>query len=128
MTIDAQATEGLAVGRAFAEAYAAADYSAVEALLAPDVRYREITPSRVVDTTGPAAILDEEREFLARYESYETLDLDVHPVGERVAARTRWRLQRDGGTEVVEWCEYMTVRAGRITTLDAVCSGPLPER
>lgn len=116
------------VGRAFAAAYASADYATVEALLAPDVKYREITPSRVFEATGPGPILDEEREFLARFDGHETLELETAQIGERVFARTRWRLQRDGETEVVEWCEYMTVEEGRVAILDAVCSGPMPER
>ena len=128
MSTQAPAVEILETGRAFAEAYAAADYATVEALLAPDVHYREITPSRVLEATGPAAILDEERDFLARYARHETLELQVGRVGGRVAARTRWRLERGGETQVVEWCEYMTVEDGRIVKLDAVCSGPMPER
>src|SRR5919109_3289365 len=128
MATQAQAADVLETGRAFAEAYAAGDYSGVEALLDPEVRYREITPSRVVEATGAAAILEEEREFLGRYDRHETLELEGARVGARVAARTRWRLHRGDETEVVEWCEYMTVRDGRITALDAVCSGPMPER
>jgi ketosteroid isomerase-like protein len=128
MATETRAADALETGTAFAKAYADADYAEIEAQLDPDVGYREITPSRVVEATGPAAILDEEREFLERYDRHETLELEVERVGERVAARTRWRLHRGGETEVVEWCEYMTVRDGRVTTLDAVCSGPMPER
>jgi hypothetical protein len=127
MATQTRSTRMLDTARAFAEAYAAADYSAVEALLDPDVRYREITPSRVVETTGAAAILDELREFLDRFEGHETLELEATRLGGRVGARTRWRLRTGGDAEVVEWCEYMTVRDGRIATLDVVCSGPMPE-
>jgi hypothetical protein len=127
MATQTRSTQMLDTGRAFAEAYASADYAAAEALLDPDVRYREITPSRIVETTGRTPVLDEVREFLDRYESHETLELEAARVGGRIGARTRWRLRAGGDVEVVEWCEYMTVRDGRIAALDVVCSGPMPE-
>jgi hypothetical protein len=127
MATQARTEEALEIGRAFAEAYAAGDYPGVETLLDPGVRYREITPSRVLEADGPEAILDEEREFLERYDRHEILELATASVGDRVAARTRWRLHRGEDTEVVEWFEYMTVQDGRIVKLDAVCSGPMPE-
>lgn len=128
MATQTRVADTLETATAFASAYAAADYPRVETQLDPAVRYREITPSRVLEATGPAAILDEERDFLARYDRHETLQLVVERVGGRVGARTRWRLYRGEESEVVEWCEYMTVRDGRIVALDAVCSGPMPER
>jgi ketosteroid isomerase-like protein len=127
MATQTRTEDALEVGRGFAEAYARADYAGVEALLDPNVRYREITPSRVLEASGPAAILDEEREFLDRYDLHETLELAIARVGDRVGARTRWRLHRDEQVEVVEWFEYMTVQDGRIVKLDAVCSGPMAE-
>jgi ketosteroid isomerase-like protein len=127
MATQANVTEALEIGTEFAEAYAAGDYARVEALLDPEVHYREITPRRFVDTTGTAQILEEEREFLAGYDRHETLEVSASAVGSRVGARTRWRLHRGDETLVVEWCEYMTVEGGRIVALDAVCSGPMPE-
>lgn len=128
MATETQAQSIVETGTAFAEAYANGDFEGVEARLHPEVHYREITPRRVVDAIGPAAILEEGREFLAGYDGHETLALEVEQVGGRVGARTRWRLHRGGETEVVEWCEYMTVRDGLVVALDAVCSGPMPER
>lgn len=128
MAIQTETLTALEVGRAFAEAYAAADYATVEALLHPQVHYREITPRRFLDEVGRAAILEEEREFLAGYDRHETVEVVATAVGSRAGARTRWRLYRGDETHVVEWCEYMTVQGGRITALDAVCSGPMPER
>jgi ketosteroid isomerase-like protein len=128
MATRAKTADVLETGRAFADAYAAGDCSRVEVLLDPDVRYREITPSRMVDATGRAAILDEVREFLDRYDRHETLEVEAWQVGGRVGARTLWRLHRGEEIEVVEWCEYVTVRDGRITALDVVCSGPMPEQ
>jgi hypothetical protein len=92
------------------------------------VRYREITPNQVVEATGPGAILEEERDFLARRGPQETLELRVMAVGDRVAARTRWRLLGQDEPWVVDWCQYTTVEDGRVTALDGVCSGPMPER
>jgi ketosteroid isomerase-like protein len=113
---------------AFVRAYADADYETVQSLLHPAVRYREITPNQLIEATGPGAILEEERDFLARRGPQETLELQVSAVGDRVAARTRWRLLGQDEPWVVDWCQYITVEDGRVTALDGVCSGPMPER
>lgn len=116
------------VGRAYAQAYADGDFDAVEALLAPDVHYRELTPRQTIDGHGPDLIVEEGRGFLAAYDDHETLELATGEIGRRSWARTRWRLRRDDETFVVEWCQYMSVEEGRITALHAVCSGPMPEQ
>ncbi len=121
-------TTALETAERFVRAYAEADYDTVASLLHPDVHYREITPNQVIEATGPEAILEEERDFLARRGPQQTLELEVAPVGDRVGARTRWRLFGQNEPWVVEWCQYMTVEDGQITVLDGVCSGPMPER
>lgn len=127
MATHTQTAEAVETAKAFASAYAAGDLDTVEELLHPDVRYREVTPGQVLDETGPGPIVEEAREFLEKWGPAETLDLDVHPVASRVAARTLWRLRGGDTSAVVEWCQYLTVEDGRITVIDAVCSGPLPE-
>jgi ketosteroid isomerase-like protein len=119
--------DAVETGTAFAQAYANGDYAGAEALLAPDVHYREITPNRIVDERGPAPIIDEVREFLGKYDRHEILDLETRRISDREFARTRWRLFDGDEVKVVEWCQYMTVEDGRIKTLDLVCSGPMPE-
>lgn len=126
MTVGAT-TDTLACGLAFAEAYAAGDEVRLETLLAPDVRQREISPTEIVKLRGATEVLREAREFLAGYDSHETLAMDVERMGERVRAGTRWRLRRGGETWVVEWWEFLTVHHGRISAIDVVCSGAVQE-
>lgn len=127
MTVGAT-SDTLACGLAFAEAYAAADEDRLEALLAADVRQREITPSEVVRLRGAPEVLREAREFLSLYDSHETLAVDVERVGDRIRAGTRWRLRLRDETWIVEWWEFLTVEGGRISQIDMVCSGAVQER
>ncbi|MEX2196810.1 MAG: nuclear transport factor 2 family protein [Thermoleophilaceae bacterium] len=126
MTVGAT-TDTLACGLAFAEAYAAGDEVRLETLLAPDVRQREIAPGEIVKLRGAPEVLREAREFLAAYDSHETLAVDVERVGERVRAGTRWRLRRGDDAWIVEWWEFLTVDDGRISAIDVVCSGAVRE-
>lgn len=120
-------TDILASGLAFAEAYAAGDEHRLESLLAPDVCQREITPGEVVRLRGAAEVLREARDFRRRYDSCETVSVDVVRLGERVRAGTRWRMRRGEESWLVEWWEFLTVEGGRIIAIDVVCSGAVRE-
>ena len=121
-------TDAALTGAAFAQAYANGDYDGAQALLAPDVRYREITPKQIVDETGPEPIISEVREFLGRFDRHVTLGVETGRIAGREFARTRWRLFEGDEVKVVEWCQYMTIEDGRVAALDVVCSGPMLER
>ena len=120
-------TDILACGLAFAEAFAEADEDRLEALLASDVRQRQITPGEVVRLRGAPEVLRQERDFLSRYDSHEILLVEVELVGERIRAGTRWRIRRGEQSWIVEWWEFLTVEHGRIAEIDMVCSGPVSE-
>ena len=128
MSTQVRVAGALETAETFMRAYAQADFETAASLLHPDVRYREITPRQVIQATGPEAILDEARGFLARRGPQETLELQTWVIGHRVGARARWRLLNRDDAWVVDWCQYMTVEEGRITELDGLCSGPMPER
>lgn len=124
MSVPAPVATPLDVARAFADAYARGEASAVARLLAIDVHEREITPGEIVDQRGRDAVISEATAFLRPYGPPELLSHVVEPLGHLVRWSTRWRLRsEDDASWLIEWHGYLTVREGLITDLDIVCSG-----
>ena len=129
MSTNTAVRTALEVAAQYAAAYAAGDVAAYEALLAPDVHQREITPSpTLVEFEGPQGVVDEQQEFLARFDSFETTELRVQRFGERVNITTTWDLRRGEERFRCTWHQFVDVRDGRIAVIDAVCGGATPIR
>ena len=111
----------------FVDALGAADWEAVRALLAEDVRLRGLVPTRLREEKGSAAVVDRFRYWWADLDDLRLLDSEVEPMANQV--RVRYRLagtDRDEGPVVVEQQCYVTVEDGLITKINSVCSGFQP--
>lgn len=121
-------SSALAIAEEYARAYAEGDYERVRELVAHDVLEREINPGGYVEFRGPAELIGEAREFTGKYGDPEVLELTVEPAGPLVRVINRWRLRRDGEPVLCDFYELLTVEGDRVTRIDLVCSGTIPER
>jgi ketosteroid isomerase-like protein len=127
MSLSAARADAVEVATAFADAYARGDAAAAARWLAPDVREREIAPTRIVDQRGRDAVVAELTEFLRPYGPPEILRHTVEPLGPLVRWSTRWLMRADGRSLEVEWHAFLTIQGGLVTRLDVVCSGLVPQ-
>jgi hypothetical protein len=111
----------------FATAIAAGDRDALVALLAPDVRLRAVTPSRLWEADSAAAAAD---VILGTWftpdRNIEVDRIDSDTVGgcERVGYRFRATLPE--GPRIVEQQAYLDVDGDAITALRIACTGFRP--
>ena len=109
----------------YVTAVAAGDRDALAALLADDVDFRAVTPSRSWESRSAAEVVD---VIIGRWfggdrhiDAVERVEHDRVSDCERVGYRFR---ATDGGAQsVVEQQAYLTVEDGAIRSLRIVCSG-----
>jgi len=115
-------------GAAFAQALASKDYPRLRALLAPDVDFRALTPSRnweaADSTTVVEDILQQWFEESDEIEQVENVETDSFADRERVGYR--FTVRNPDGRFLVEQQAYLSSRDGRIDWLRVVCSGFRP--
>jgi hypothetical protein len=115
-------------GAAFAQALASKDYPRLRTLLAPDVDFRGLTPSRNWEAADSTTVVEgilrqwfEESDEIERVEDVQTDSFaDRERVGYRFAVRN------PDGRFLVEQQAYLSSRDGRIEWLRVVCSGFRP--
>ena len=111
------------VAREFAEAYNAGEYERCADLMTEDVLQREINPSGYIELRGGEAIVEEARDFLARSDGMEVLELTVEPAGPLVRVLNRWKVVREGRPLLCDFYEQFRIENGRVAQIDLVCSG-----
>jgi len=114
------------VGERFARAIAAKDAAALRVLLAPDVDFRALTPSRTWEATSASEVIDdvifgEWFEPGDRIEAVESIENDIVVDRERVGYR--FRVKNDEGAFLVEQQAYLGIDNGTIGWLRIMCAG-----
>lgn len=117
------------IGEDFAKAVAAKDVDAMSALLATDVDFKGLTPSRVWEATGPAGVAS--IFFDSWFEPSDTIEglVDVatrDDVADTHHVSYRLDLLNDEGEQVAEQQAYFRTTDGRISHLRVLCSGFRP--
>ncbi len=123
-TVDHVAT---ALGRAFVDAIVAGDFDRLEALFAPDVRFRAIIPGEVPGGLDGRRCPRDHRGLVRRDGPHgSSLGSTVDLVGDRLAIGYRLELTDDGERRVVEQHVAATVDGASFRDLAVVCSGFRP--
>ena len=120
-----------AVAGSFLEGLAGQDFSRLGGALAAGARLRALLPSGLYEWAGAAAIAGRFAGWFGDTEDFELTEAAVGEVGGRLHLQWRLRLRagRLGpGWFTVEQQAYAdTDESGRITRLDLLCTGYLPE-
>jgi hypothetical protein len=124
----AEGRRPIPAGAEFIRALANRDFSAAQATLAPDIRFKGHTPSMgFVERAGSEAVMNLMREWYATAEALESLETGRVVQRRHVGYRIRWKA--DQGPMVFEQQAYYDVDdRGQISRWQFVCSGdqPLP--
>jgi hypothetical protein len=116
------------VGEAFLQALAERDFEAVQACLRQDVSFRALVPPGIRQAKDASGTVDRLRLWFGEADTFEMLSTETGQVADRLSITYRIRLHDPDGWQVIEQRLYCDVDGdGRISTLDLLCSGFLPE-
>ena len=117
---------GTVTAERFVAALGARDFDGVEALLAPDVRFRALVPRALREHDNAADTAGRFPLWFGEPEVFEVLDSTVGEVSGRIHVAYRFRVLDEEGWQVVEQQAYLDAPEGRITDISIVCSGVVP--
>jgi hypothetical protein len=127
----ATAVPQFALAGSFLEGLAAQDFARLGDALTADARLRALLPGGLREWTGAETIAGAFARWFGDTEDFELLEATVGEVGGRLHMQWRLRLQAErlgAGWFTVEQQAYAdTADGGRITRLDLLCTGYLPE-
>ena len=116
------------LGERFVLALSRKDGAGLRAALAPDVRFRGLTPGRAWEATGVDATLDVlfGSWFEAADHIDEVMSHEIHDVVDKIAVRYCFRVRNGDGAFLVEQQGYVSLdEQGRMADVAIVCSGYL---
>jgi TusA-related sulfurtransferase len=127
-TQDPEGKELWQPAESFVKALVARDFSQLEACLSPRVRFRALVPVGLREREGAKETATLLRSWFEGVDRFEVLDSGVQPIAHRAHVWYRLReFYADGDSEVIEQNAFCEVEEGRISSMDLVCSGHLPE-
>jgi hypothetical protein len=116
------------VGETFLQALANRDFEALQACLQRDVSFRALVPPGIRQASDAPGTVHRLRLWFGEADSFEMLGSEIGQVADRLSITYRIRLHDSDGWQVIEQRLYCDVGDdGRISTLDLLCSGFLPE-
>jgi TusA-related sulfurtransferase len=115
------------VAAAFLHALAAREFTAAQAVLAPDVRLRMLVPPGFMTDEGAEATIGWFRSWFAEADPFQVEGSSADEVEGRAAVTYRFRLRRADGWRLIEQHLMLDVGAdGRVEAIDLLCSGFRP--
>jgi hypothetical protein len=116
------------VGQRFVDAIATRNWSALQALFAPEACFRALVPSRhpFREHHGPEAAVRQIEKWFRDGDVHELLESEVAQVQDRVRVRYLIRNHEPAGWHLVEQQAYITVGPDGVTACDLICSGFRP--
>ena len=116
------------VGEAFLQALANRDFEALRACLQKGGSFRALVPPGIRQASDASGTVNRLRLWFGEADSFEMLRSEIGQVADRLSITYRIRLHDSDGWQVIEQRLYCNVGDdGRITKLDLLCSGFLPE-
>jgi TusA-related sulfurtransferase len=102
------------------------DFERLAGCLAPQVTMRMLLPSGPGERHGRAEVRRAFEGWFGKAVALDTRRSERDEVGDRFRLAWAFRLQRDGGEEVIEQVAFCDVGAEGIERVDLLCSGFLP--
>lgn len=125
-------TDAMSSATAFLDALTDRRFDGVEAMLAPEARFRALVPPGPTERRGAPSVTQALSQWFGASEEFEVQEMNAQAVADRVRIRYRFRLRPhpfvpDSGWHVIEQQGYCDVVDGKIAAIDLVCSGFRPE-
>jgi ketosteroid isomerase-like protein len=107
------------------DAVAARDFEALSGLCEPEVVFRALLPSRVLEHSARDEVGAAFRRWFGDWPSFRLIDATIGEVGPRTYLRYRFAVRGADGPGDAKQVEQHVFLAGaeRITSLDLMCSG-----
>jgi ketosteroid isomerase-like protein len=115
-----------AVGTRLVEAIAAQDVAAIASCFAADVQFRALVPPGLRERTGAPETASLIAGWFADSTELELVDSETQAVGDRLHVAYRFVGVEEGKPFIVDQHLNGTVRDGKITHADLLCSGFRP--
>jgi len=117
-----------AVGQSFFESLAAQDFDRLEALFAPQVRFRALLPRRTCEEKTAEAATGWLRRWFGEADTLQVLQSTADQVFDRLHLAYRFRLHDTAnGWRVIEQHAYCDVQDDHIADMWLLCSGFRPD-
>jgi hypothetical protein len=112
----------------FVNAIIARDFARARGLLHPEIDFRAMTPNRVWEADGPAAVGDVLRAWFEHPDRDITAIDATEPTAVADTLRVGWRVRGNeaDGKFSFEQQAYVRERDGQVAWLRVMCSGPRP--
>jgi hypothetical protein len=122
--------DGETLGARYAKALSAKDRDALTALLAPQIDFKAITPSRYWEASDPSSVLETLLSdwFELSDEIEELQHLETGGFADRERVGYRFAVRNPEGRFIVEQQAYLAAADGHIAWMRVVCSGFRPVR
>jgi TusA-related sulfurtransferase len=125
-------TDAVSSATALLDALSDRRFDGVEAMLAPEARFRALVPPGPTERRGASSITQQLSQWFGSSEEFEVQEMNAEAVAGRVRIRYRFRLRPhpfvpESGWHVIEQQGYCDVADGKIAAVDVVCSGFRPE-
>ncbi|HBY98037.1 MAG: nuclear transport factor 2 family protein [Ardenticatenaceae bacterium] len=118
----------IALSQSFITALAAQDFDHLEALFAPQVRFRALVPPRICEGKTAGEATDWLRRWFGGADEFQILESAADQVFDRLYLRYRLRLHDViNGWRVIEQQAYGGVQEGHIADIWLLCSGFRPD-
>ena len=114
------------LGRSFVDAIVAGDFDRLQALLAPDVRFRAIIPAEFQEAATAAGARAFVEDWFGGTDPRELLGWTAELVGDRLSIGYRIRLMDAGNRRIVEQHVAATFDGALLRDLALVCTGFRP--
>jgi TusA-related sulfurtransferase len=113
-------------GEAFVDAVVSRDFDAIEASLAPDVRFRALTPRAMREAATASGARAWIEGWFGETDRNELIESRVEMIADRLHVAYRIRLREDGAWFLVEQQLFASLGDARLTDVALVCSGFRP--
>jgi hypothetical protein len=115
------------IGGLLIESLARREFAALQDCFVPDVQLRALLPFGPIEVTGCEEVASWFAAVFCGAERFEVVDGTVGEIGHRLYLRWRVRLGRDVGEPCLVEQHAFATTDDRITALDLLCSGFVPE-
>lgn len=116
-----------AVGRPFVDALGVRDFSRLQRLFHPTIRFRALVPPGLRTAEDADKAVEHLRQWFGDSDRFDILASSADHVGTRERVSYRIRLRELGVWYTVEQVAFVDVRESRIESIDLLCSGFLRE-
>jgi ketosteroid isomerase-like protein len=120
-------TQDIESARRFLTAFVAGDADAFAELAHERIVLRDLNPHGLITVTGREEAIHAAALFASSGGEMRLRALDARAVGQRVQVTYSYGSLRDGFASHFEVHAFVDVQDGRVTVLDEVCSGRIPE-